>query len=109
MLCRGLACLHAAPVGRKLSAETPSAAPCTRVYRQITMPCRPTHKRQRRGRGGGEVMVVGSSEPKIEEISFDPFSELDFQIILEYILWYMNLPNIKYKGLIFDGFPNTLE
>lgn len=49
------------------------------------------------------------TEPKLDDIFYDPFIDLDFSIVLEYLIWYMNLPSIKYWGLIFDGFPNTHE
>lgn len=49
-----------------------------------------------------------SSEPKLEEIEFDPFGSLDIEIILEYLLWLINQPSIKYRGFILDGFPQNL-
>lgn len=41
----------------------------------------------------------------MEEIEFDPFGSLDIEIILEYLLWHINQPSIKYRGFILDGFP----
>jgi hypothetical protein len=41
----------------------------------------------------------------MEDIIFDPMPNLDFDIVLEYLIWYVNQPSIKYKGFILDSFP----